>query len=129
MNNNQPQGKNSIKNIAGARLPRYAIIKICKNLVPAIFVIFLIVYSRIGHAPLRALTDPCADQKLNRHKAGRIFGWSARIRTMIKRTKISCPTIRRRSKNRSYYTWLCNFCNKNFIYLIFFLKKSKFFSI
>ena len=50
MNNNQPQGKNSIKNIAGARLPRYAIIKICKNLVPAIFVIFLIVYSRIRHA-------------------------------------------------------------------------------
>ena len=30
--------------------PRYIIIKICKNLVPAIFGIFLIMYSRIRHA-------------------------------------------------------------------------------
>ncbi len=29
----------------------------------------------------------------------KVIGWSVRIRTIIKRTKISCPTIRRRSKD------------------------------
>ena len=32
------------------------------------------------------------------------IGWGARIRTMIKRTKISCPTIRRHPKDIIDYT-------------------------
>ena len=45
------------------------------------------------------------------------IGWSARIRTMIKRTKISCPTIRRRSNDFAYYIYLLAFCNKNLLEL------------
>lgn len=40
-----------------------------------------------------------------------IFGWGARIRTMIKRTKISCPTIRRHPKGNAYYIFFLCVCN------------------
>ena len=40
------------------------------------------------------------------------IGWSARIRTMIKRTKISCPTIRRRSNTGTIIYCFLNFAIK-----------------
>lgn len=42
------------------------------------------------------------------------IGWSARIRTMIKRTKISCPTIRRRSNDTPIIYVFCFFSIKKF---------------
>ena len=45
------------------------------------------------------------------------IGWGARIRTMIKRTKISCPTIRRHPKSKTDYNHICNFCNKKLMNL------------
>ena len=57
---------------------------------------------------------------------------------MIKRTKISCPTIRRRSKDFAYYICLFNFFNKKlqyyykYIYLrglfVNFIRKDNFFT-
>ena len=38
------------------------------------------------------------------------IGWGARIRTMIKRTKISCPTIRRHPNSELNYIYLRAFC-------------------
>ena len=43
------------------------------------------------------------------------IGWGARIRTMIKRTKISCPTIRRHPNCVYDYKYILLFCNNKII--------------
>ena len=54
---------------------------------------------------------------LKRPKTGRLnIGWGARIRTMIKRTKISCPTIRRHPNCVNDYKHLFINCNNIFYY-------------
>ena len=49
------------------------------------------------------LHNPCEYQIKNTPVGCFLFGWGARIRTMIKRTKISCPTIRRHPKSKLHY--------------------------
>ena len=61
------------------------------------------------------LHNPCEYQIKNTPVGCFLFGWGARIRTMIKRTKISCPTIRRHPKSNTDYKYLLCFCNNNFI--------------
>ena len=80
INNNQPLGKNSIKNI------RFCAVVNCS--------------SAYWSCALTG-SDRSVRPGINKNTQKGVFvysGWSARIRTMIKRTKISCPTIRRRSK-------------------------------
>ena len=60
------------------------------------------------------LHNPCEYQIKNTPVGCFLFGWGARIRTMIKRTKISCPTIRRHPKSNTDYKYLLCFCNNNF---------------
>ena len=64
-------------------VPRYTIIKIFKNFVPAIFVIFLIVYSRIRHALTLWRIQPPHPTKIKTPPFGGIFisGGSGWIRT------------------------------------------------
>ena len=64
-------------------VPRYTIIKIFKNFVPAIFVIFLIVYSRIRHALTLWRIQPPHPSKIKTPPFGGIFisGGSGWIRT------------------------------------------------
>ena len=54
-------------------MPRYTIIKIFKNFVPAIFVIFLIVYSRIRHAPTLWRIQPPHPTKIKTPHTGVFF--------------------------------------------------------
>ena len=91
MNNNQPHAKTLLKISVFARL--------------------LIVHLRIRHA-LRSGVS--VRHGINKNTQMGVFvysGWGARIRTMIKRTKISCPTIRRHPKNNADYNNLSPFCN------------------
>ncbi len=94
INNNQPLGKNSIKNI------RFCAVANC---------------SSAYWSCALAGSDRSVRPGINKNTQKGVFvysGWSARIRTMIKRTKISCPTIRRRSKDCGYYICLLFFFNK-----------------
>ena len=65
----------------------------------------------------------CSASACQRIVADAKGGWGARIRTMIKRTKISCPTIRRHPKCMLDYICLYFFCNNNF-YIFLHLKKT-----
>ena len=68
--------------------------------------LFLLTHSRTCHAKADDVSNQTGATKPILKRTTRVrlnIGWSARIRTMIKRTKISCPTIRRRSKDRLYY--------------------------
>ena len=94
INNNQPHGKNSIKNI------RFYTVVNCS--------------SAYWSCALTG-SDRSVRPGINKNTPVGAFvysGWGARIRTMIKRTKISCPTIRRHPKNIAHYSILCPFCNK-----------------
>ena len=83
---------------------------------------------RTGNVRCR-LRTVATNQKQKRHKGVLIFGWGARIRTMIKRTKISCPTIRRHPKSNTDYKYLLRFCNNIFTIMHIKAKKIKKFII
>ena len=75
------------------------------------------------------LHNPCEYQIKNTPVGCFLFGWGARIRTMIKRTKISCPTIRRHPKSNTDYKYLLRFCNNIFTIMHIKAKKIKKFII
>ena len=62
---------------------------------------------------------PVAPEPILKRPNGRLnIGWGARIRTMIKRTKISCPTIRRHPKSGLDYSRFSDFFNNKIIFVI-----------
>ena len=80
----------------------------------------LIVHLRIRHALCSGVS---VRPGINKNTPKGVFvysGWGARIRTMIKRTKISCPTIRRHPNCVNDYKHLLINCNNNFIALDFY---------